>query len=1072
MSRPALSNRLSESLDRGSLLLTAGTGFGKTTALEETLAARRDSVAWVRCSASAGDPGRLFELVLEALTRAAPGVADGLSERLAMGVQPIDLTLATGALGEEIDRLLVDPLTVVLDDGEGLVASREALALVDGLLAVRSPALRVAVASRLSLDVGGQRLRGAGRLSEAGPADLAFSLEECADVLRRVGRAEVDTATVEAVWEATEGWPIAVVLAALAPGRRPSADRGLSAFLDELIDPLPDQVKDDLADSSVAPDLDPEVLESLGLPPSLGDDVLALGLPSQWAVDGQGWSYHPLVRDFLRARLHRERDDAHRAGLHCRCAEALEAAGRGPEAVEQWLEGDAPERAAAAVAANGAVMARTAPATVSSWLERLPGEVRRTPALSLLEGRLDAGAGRLGTAVAPLQRAVEGFAAAGEQELAWLARLGLVDSLAIVEDFDAAIPLADGWEESSTPASAAVAVSVAASMAGARRYEEAVELFESVCAHPAGAPLEHFTRGFQGFWVDLQCGRLDAALAGLRRAVEHLQREDPFDRLPYVMGMEAVVLEERGEDERALEVFRRAREAAAEAMLGGYIDDIAHLFAAGVHARAGRLAEAEAELASAAGEGLGWYAGDREVTRATVAAAQGAAVEAAELADVAIAAGAMHPWRSRWRNTARLAPVLVAAGRADAASALVDDALADAPPAAGCARLRALRAWLTSLEGDDARWPGELAQAWEEAGPEAVHLVRRELPRIGQLLWQAVQRGALPPGEVVAAVAAADPSGSALADYAAHPLSAARRETATALAASGAPAALKWLSRLEADPDAEVAGTARACRSGVAGRPLPLVFRVLGGFSLSRASYRLREDDWAGRRPAAQRLVRYLLANRGSAVTEDDLFEAFWPDREASAARRSLQVTVSSARAALDPPGTDETVLVVADRTYRLELADGDVVDAAEFDSAAREALSAEGDRRLRLLEAAAVRWTGEPLPEDRYEPWATPWRERLIDLEREVLGALADARSAAGDLAGAVDAARSGVELDPRDEAAHRRLITLYSRTGRRGHALSQYAACRRALIDELGIEPSAETADLQRRALAGERL
>ena len=893
-------------------------------------------MAWVRCSASAGDPGRLFELVLEALTQAAPGVADGLSERLATGVQPIDLTLATGALGEEIDRLLVDPLTVVLDGGEGLVASREALALVDGLLAVRSPALRVAVASRRSLGVGGPRLRGAGRLSETGPAELAFSLEECAEVLRRVGRAEVDEATVEAVWEATEGWPIAVVLAALAPGGRPSAHRGLSAFLEELIEPLPGHVKAGLADSSVAPDLHPALLEKLGLPLSLGDQVRALGLPSEWGVDGEGWSYHPLVRDFLSARLDRERDEQHRAGLHRRCAEALEDAGRGPEAVEQWLAGDAPERAAAAVAAHGAVLARTAPATVSSWLERLPDEMRRSPALSLLEGRLDAGAGRLGMAAAPLRRAVDGFTAAGEVELAWSARLGLVDALAIVEDFEAAIPLADGWQETSAPPATAVAVSVAAALAGACRYEEAADLVDSVVAHPAGPLLEPFARGFQGFWVDLQCGRLDEALARLRRAVEHLQREDPFDRLPYLMGMEAVVLEERGEDKRALGAFRRAREAAAEAMLGGYIDDIAHLFAAGVHARAGRLAQAETELASAAGEGLGWYAGDREVTRASIAAAQGASVDALQQVEAAIAAGAMRPWRSRWRNTARLAPVLVAAGRADAASALIDEALAGAPSQAGCARLRGLRAWLSAVEGDDARWPGELAEAWDEAGAEAGHLVRRELPRLGPLLWQAVEMGTLPPGEVVAAVAAADPSGAALSDYAAHQSPEARREAAAAMAASGAPAALKGLSRLEADSDPEVAKAARACRTRVAGRPLPLVFRVLGGFSLHRASYRLREEDWVGRRPAAQRLVRYLLARRGSAVTEDDLFEAFWPDREAQAARRSLQVTVSSARAALDPPGADDSVLVVADRTYRLELADGDVVDADDFERAAR----------------------------------------------------------------------------------------------------------------------------------------
>ena len=593
----------------------------------------------MRCSASAGDPGRLLELVVEALTRSAPGVADGLGERLAAGVQPIDLALATGTLGEEIDRLLVDPLTVVLDDGEGLVASPEALALIDGLLAVRSPALRVAVASRRSLDVGGSRLRGAGRLSEAGPGELAFSLEECAEVLRHVRRAEVDQATAQTVWEATEGWPIAVVLAALAPGGRPSADRGLSAFLEELMEPLADEVKRDLADSSVAPDLDPDLIGALGLSPSFGEDVRSLGLPAQHSADGDRFAYHPLVRDFLSERLRRERGAGDRAELHRRCAQALEDAGRGPEAVDQWLEGDAPERAGAAVMANGMALARTAPATVEGRLERLPGEVRESPGLSLLEGRLAGGAGRLGAAAVPLRRAVDGFAAAGEEELAWMARLALADTLTIVEDFEATIPLAEGYEDSAAPAAPAVALSAAAALAGAARYDDASTLFEDAVRHPAGAPLEPLARGFHGFWVDLQCGRLDAALAGLRRAVEQLEREDPFDRLPFLMGMEAVVLEERGEDQRALERFDRARQVAAEAMVGGYIDDIGHLFAAGVHARAGRLAEAETELASAAGEGLGWYAGDHELTRTAILAAQGAQAEAIEQAEAAIAAG-------------------------------------------------------------------------------------------------------------------------------------------------------------------------------------------------------------------------------------------------------------------------------------------------------------------------------------------------------------------------------------------------------------------------------------------------
>jgi DNA-binding SARP family transcriptional activator len=61
-------------------------------------------------------------------------------------------------------------------------------------------------------------------------------------------------------------------------------------------------------------------------------------------------------------------------------------------------------------------------------------------------------------------------------------------------------------------------------------------------------------------------------------------------------------------------------------------------------------------------------------------------------------------------------------------------------------------------------------------------------------------------------------------------------------------------------------------------------------------------------------------------------------------------------------------------------------------------------------------------------------------------------------------------VELDELDEAAQRQLMLAYARAGRRANALRQFLACRRALVDSLGVEPSEETAELQRRILAGE--
>ena len=65
---------------------------------------------------------------------------------------------------------------------------------------------------------------------------------------------------------------------------------------------------------------------------------------------------------------------------------------------------------------------------------------------------------------------------------------------------------------------------------------------------------------------------------------------------------------------------------------------------------------------------------------------------------------------------------------------------------------------------------------------------------------------------------------------------------------------------------------------------------------------------------------------------------------------------------------------------------------------------------------------------------------------------------------------ARAALEVDPLNELAHRRLMIAYARTGRTSYALRQYLECRRALVVDAGVEPSAETSRLQARILAGE--
>jgi WD40 repeat protein/DNA-binding SARP family transcriptional activator len=65
---------------------------------------------------------------------------------------------------------------------------------------------------------------------------------------------------------------------------------------------------------------------------------------------------------------------------------------------------------------------------------------------------------------------------------------------------------------------------------------------------------------------------------------------------------------------------------------------------------------------------------------------------------------------------------------------------------------------------------------------------------------------------------------------------------------------------------------------------------------------------------------------------------------------------------------------------------------------------------------------------------------------------------------------ARRLLELDPLMEAAHRQMMLLLAYSGQRGAALAQYETCRKALADELKVEPSPETRALFELIQAGQ--
>src|SRR5438552_5548183 len=105
------------------------------------------------------------------------------------------------------------------------------------------------------------------------------------------------------------------------------------------------------------------------------------------------------------------------------------------------------------------------------------------------------------------------------------------------------------------------------------------------------------------------------------------------------------------------------------------------------------------------------------------------------------------------------------------------------------------------------------------------------------------------------------------------------------------------------------------------------------------------------------------------------------------------------------------------------------------------------------------------------FDEWLVLKREGLRRQAVEVFSRLATYYETRGEYAPALQHSYRLLELEPWREEAHRQTMRLLALTGQRNSALAQYEACKRALLEELGIEPERETTELYERIKTGDQ-
>lgn len=223
----------------------------------------------------------------------------------------------------------------------------------------------------------------------------------------------------------------------------------------------------------------------------------------------------------------------------------------------------------------------------------------------------------------------------------------------------------------------------------------------------------------------------------------------------------------------------------------------------------------------------------------------------------------------------------------------------------------------------------------------------------------------------------------------------------------------------------------------------PVSIRLLGQFGVSVGG---------GAPPAqptrrAAELVQLLSLQPQRSLMNEQVVEALWPHLDPDAGSANLRKAAHHARQFVGEP---DALVLRGGRVFLLPEHSVDC-DALRFEQAADEALAGGN---AQACKAAAQLYSGELLPDARYEVWTEAPRQRL---RGKFLGLLRQA----GDL-------ERLVREDPTDEAAHVQLMREELAAGRRSSALRWWGHLRDHL-QAMGLRPGPQAEALYRECVAG---
>ncbi|GAA1712308.1 BTAD domain-containing putative transcriptional regulator [Kribbella yunnanensis] len=1060
LSRPRLTKALTHVLTRRMTCVVAGAGFGKTTALRSWSADAR--CAWHSLTAADRNVGVLARGILDELTECIPGLSAWLAGTIGeAGLPDNDDDGRAGAIAalvcDALHTRLRDDVVIVLDDTQLLAPGSGSARFVEFLCRQAPDRLHVVLSGREEPPFHLERLRAHGDVLDLSANDLAFTVDETAELLASVVRREPGE-LAPTLWDATRGWPVAVRLAADMMAEASPADQeriveGVRLAEGPLFDYLardvfdrePFVVRELVRTAAACGQISAQLCEALGQPETAGhiNSLLRRGLLVEHRAAGRRagsafarYSLVPLAREF--ALRHFPLDQWELRELSERAAAWFVEQNDLEVALNLLLDADLPNRVVDLLADHGSeLLGRGAVAAVIRAADSVPADALRPAHWRLLGEALQV-RGDWERALSCFRR-VETSLGELDTGLAW--RMGVIHYLR--GDLDDALEVyrrglvTTSGDSSSSAEDARLLAWMATAYWAKGDASTCRELTDRAMRVATNAADDRALAAVHTTIAMLAVLEGDRAANDQHyaTALEHAERAGDVLQIIRIRVNHASHCQDEGNYEDALAELEAAIPLAD---LAGF----ATFQALGRNNRGdayrclGRFEEAIVDFEAA--KLYFQRTGSRDVCYPICG-----------LGDVYLARGDLALARSAYEQAVTLAedgPELQ--NLVPALSGLARVLASDDPAAAGKAAERALSfgpvfghvgALLAAARV--ALLSAELTRA-DDLATQAASEARRQRDRASLAEALEIQAHCADSPYLLEQAAGSwrdlrDPIGTLRVSLllAGQLGGTSGRELAEDVARQAAQLGAHGYSRAAADLLASF-----ECK------PQPkLAIRVLGTFTVLRNGVSVTAATWQSKK--ARDLLKILVSRRGRPVARLALMAALWPDQPPERLSNRLSVALSTVRGVLDPDKElGPAPLIDADlENVRLDISQL-TIDVESFLADASTGLAHWRAGRTseagRLLAAAETTYTGDFLDENPYDDWATALREEAKAAYLEVLRALADEAAAAGDNGTVARYQLRILEHDPYDERAHLDLVHVLERTGSHGEARRRYQA------------------------------